>query len=196
MKKITRMIVFIVLSFLVIGLYFALTLFLLSLIINSGLNIYLKVILMALSYFILIKVLYPMLISGTFIGALPKNLMYPKLYLPLIVLFSIGLILYTFINYSYILNNDYNLFSIQTLIIGFFAMSAYDLLSSLINLYKNSIKPRIKQSNIEIRYGIYKDMEYLLKRDNSAYQSPPKDSIYWYKEFNNENKSIDDYEYF
>ena len=195
MKKITRMIVFIVISFLVIGLYFALTLFLLSLLINSNLNIYLKVILMALSYFILIKVLYPMLISGTFIGALPKNLIYPKFYLPLVILFSIGLILYTVINYSYILNNDYSFFSIQTLIIGFFVMSAYDLLSSLINLYRNSIKPRIKQSNIEIRYGIYKDMEYLLKRDNFYYQSPYKDGLYWEKEFDSENKSLDDYEY-
>ena len=189
MNKLTKMIAFIGISFLSIGLYFILSLFLLSLLIDSELNVYLKVILVGISYFLLVKVLFRALILGTFIGFSPKNLTYPKVYLPLAILFCLTLVFYALKQYSYLFDNDFSFFSLNALIIYFFAMTAYHLLSPLIYFYINSIKPRIKLSSVKIRHGIYEDQEYLLKQNDMFYNSPIDDIMYWELEFEKENET-------
>jgi len=189
MNKLTKMILFIGISFITIGLYFLLSLFLLSLLINSELNVYLKLILVGISYFLIVKVFYRALIMGTFIGFSPKYLTYPKSYFPLAIMFCLSLAFYALTQYSYFYDNEFSFFSLNTMIIGLFAMTAYDLLSPLIYFYINSIKPRTKLSNLKIRHGIYEDQEFLLKRNDMSYNSPIKDIMYWEMEFEKENET-------
>lgn len=186
---------FIGISFLTIGIYFILSLYLLSLLIGTEINIYLKVVLVGISYFLLAKLLYRALIFGTFIGLSPKNMTYPKIYLPLAIILCLVLVSYALKQYSYLFNNDFSFFSLNGLIIAIFMMTVYHLLSPLIYFYINSIKPRIKLSNVEIRHGIYEDQEYLLNKENPLNQfseESMKQRMYWATEFENENQVFEE----
>jgi len=184
MKKMT---LFLFVVFIVVSIFFALTLLLYSFIVDSNLNVYIKAFLIAISYFIFVKLTFRIFILGPFVTNSPKYLIYPKSYLYFAIVLCVLLSLYALYSLSYIIYADYEInFVLNTIIVGIILLSIYDLLSPFIIFYKNSIKPRINFSNIEIRYGIYEDQEYLLTRDNISYRRPYKDSIYWESEFEKE----------
>ncbi len=186
-----KMILFLIVVFFVLSVFIALALFIYSSIVDSSINIYLKVVLIAISYFIIVKLVFRIFILGPFVTKSPMYLIYPKLYLYFAIVFCVLLSFYAIYSSSYIIYTDYEeYFILNTIIVGFILLSIYDMLSPFIFFYKNSIKPRLNFSNIEIRYGIYEDQEYLLTRNNASYRRPYKDSLYWESEFEKEERSI------
>lgn len=189
MNKIVRMAIFLLVSFSIIGIFLIVTLHLLSLLINSEIDMFGKVIIMAVAVFISTKFIYPAFILGYFINAVPKNLMFPKSYLPYAILFCLIMTAYFIESYSYLLKENLSFFSLRSLLIGFFIMTAYRILSPLIYFYYNTIKTRKDLTNVEIRYCIYEDQENLVRNPKHQIFSIASREIdvYWAKEFEKAN---------
>ncbi len=194
MNRIIRMSIFLIISFLAIGIFYAITLYLLSLVITSELNIVFKLIIMVIGHFVATKFLYPAFIMGPFIGAVPKNLMFPKIYLPIGILFCLGLAFYFLKSYGYLFQEDFSFFSLNTILTGLFALTAFRILAPIVRFYFNTIHKRRHLSNVEIRCGIFEDQEELERQRTNQFYNPESSEIheYWAKEYAKSN--LDYYE--
>ena len=144
---------------------------------------------MGVGFFVVTKFLYPAFILGPFIGAVPKNLMFPKAFLPIGILFCLAMAFYFLKTYGYLFQDDFSFFSLNTIVIGFFAMTAFRILAPIIRFYFNTIHKRRHLSNVEIRCGIFEDQYELEMERTNQFYNPKSSEIheYWAKEYEKAN---------